>query len=179
MSRSLAVAALGVTFFLVAELLGVYAFLVPGLALLVLAAGAELAVRLMGWRVRLIREPLRTSAEEGARVHVRTRLQGPRGLRRSGRFAPLADSEPRPRRWRDGEVHEASVLARRRGVHEVGPSLLRFADPFGMCERSVRSDPTRVLVLPRVERVRREDLGRLTRGSERAPVAGGRRRRAR
>ena len=139
-----------------------YAFLVPGLALLVLAVGAESAVRLMGWRVRLIREPLRTSAEEGARVHVRTRLQGPRGLRRSGRFAPLADSEPRPRRWRDGEVHEVSVLARRRGVHEVGPSLLRFADPFGMCERSVRSDPTRVLVLPRVERVRREDLGRLT-----------------
>ena len=162
MSRSLAVAALGATFCLVAELLGVYAFLVPGLALLVLAAGAEVAVRLMGWRVRLIREPLRTSAEEGARVHVRTRLEGPRGLRRSGRFAPLADSEPRPRRWRDGEVHEVSLLARRRGVHEVGPSLLRFTDPFGMCERSVRSDPTRVLVLPRVERVGREDLGRLS-----------------
>lgn len=161
MTRPLAAATLGLAFCLLAELLGVYAFLVPGLALVVLALGAEIAVRLMCWRVRLIREPLTASAEEGARVRVRTRLQGPRALPRRGQFAALTDSEPRPRWWLDGNVHELSFLARRRGQHEIGPSLLRFADPFGMCQRSVPSEPTRVLVLPRVERVRRADLAQL------------------
>jgi uncharacterized protein (DUF58 family) len=162
MSRAPTVAALGLTLGLLAELLGVHAFLVPGLALVLLAFGAEGAVRLISWRVRLVREPLTASVEEGARVLVHTRLQGPRALRRSGEFAALADSEPRPRTWLDGDVHEVSALARRRGLHEIGPSLLRFSDPFGMCERSVLSEPTRLLVLPRTERVRHADLARLS-----------------
>ena len=134
MSRTVATAALGLGLCLVAELFGVYAFLVAGLALGVLALGSEIAVRLMCWRVRLVREPLRASAEEGTHVRVRTRLNGPRALGGSGEFAVLADSEPRPRRWLDGEVHEVNALARRRGVHEIGPSLLRFCDPFGLCD---------------------------------------------
>jgi uncharacterized protein (DUF58 family) len=161
MNRSIAVVALGVAFCLLAELFGVHAFLVPGLALVLLALAAEIAVRLMCGRVRLMREPLTASIEEGARVGVRTWLQGPRVLQHSGEFAPLADSEPRPRRWLDGALHEASALARRRGLHELGPSSLRFADPFGICERSVLSEPTRLLVLPRVQRVGRADLARL------------------
>ena len=161
MSRPLAVAGLGLAFCLLAELLGEPAFLVPGVALVAVAIVAEAAVRLTGWRVHLIREPLSASTEEGARVHVLTRVHGPRALRRSGEFAPLADAEPRPRRGREDEVHEVAVLVRRRGLHEIGPSLLRFADPFGMCSRSVLSEPTRLLVLPRVERVRQADVARL------------------
>ena len=161
MSRPLAVAALGLAFCLLAELLGVPAFLVPGLALVLLALAAEIAVRVMCWRVRLVREPLQASTEEGSRVRVRTRLHGPRALRLSGDFAAHPDSEPRARRWLEGDTHEVGVLARRRGLHEIGPASLRFADPFGMCERSVLSKPTRLLVLPRVERIRRADLDRL------------------
>lgn len=161
MSRTVATAALGLAFCLVAELFGVYAFLVAGVALVVLAIGSELAVRLTCWRVRLVREPPRATAEEGTRVRVRTRVDGPRALRSSGEFAMLADSEPRPRRWLDGNLHEVNALARRRGLHDIEPSLLRFCDPFGLCERSVLSQPTRVLVLPRVERLRRADLARL------------------
>jgi uncharacterized protein (DUF58 family) len=165
-SRAPAAAALGVSLCLVAELFGVAAFLVAGLALLVLAAGASSAVRVMSWRVRLEREPLATSAEEGARVRVRTRLVGPRALRRSGEFAALADAEPRPRRWLDGEIFETAALARRRGLHEIAPSLIRFADPFGLCERTLRSAPTRLLVLPRVERLRASDLAKLGAGTQ-------------
>jgi len=141
------------------------AFLVPGLALVVLALACEIAVGLMCRRVRLIREPLDTSAEEGARVRVRTGVEGPRALRRSGEFAALAGSVARPQRGEQGRIHEVAVLARRRGLHELGPSLLRFSDPFGICERSVLSEPTRLLVLPRVERVERGDLARLAGGS--------------
>jgi uncharacterized protein (DUF58 family) len=161
MSRTVATAALGLAFCLLAELFGVYAFLVAGLALVLLALGSEIAVRLMCWPVRLVREPLRASAEEGGRVRVCTRLTGPRALRSSGEFAVLADAEPRPRRWLDGEAQEVNALARRRGLHDIAPSVLRFSDPFGLCERSVLSEPTRVLVLPRVERLRRVDLARL------------------
>ena len=173
MSRSVAAAVLGVAFCLVAELLGVHAFLVAGLALVVLAAAAEIAVRAMCRRVRLVREPLRASAEEGARIRVRTLIQGPRALRRSGEFAAFADSEPRSRRLLEGEGHELNAIARRRGLHEIAPSMLRFADPFGMCERGVTSEPTRLLVLPRAEGVRRVDLERLTGSatSRRAPAA--------
>ena len=175
MNRPFAVAGLGLAFCLVAELLGVYSFLVPGIALVVLALGAEVAVRLRCWRVRLAREPLTADAEEGERVRVHTRLQGPRALRRSGEFAGLADHESRPLRWLDGDAHEVLVLARRRGLHEIGPSSLRYADPFGMCARSVRSQPTRLLVRPRVEHVRRADLARLSgsASARRAPAAAG------
>ena len=165
MRRSLGAAVLGLVFCLLAELLGVPAFLVPGLALLTLALASQVAVRLMCRRVRLIREPLAASAEEGARVRVRTSLEGPRALRHSGEYAALAGSEPQPRRRHQSDTHEVTVLARRRGLHEVGPSRLRFSDPFGMCERSVLSEPTRLLVLPRVERVERSDLARLAGGS--------------
>ncbi len=165
MRRSLAAAALGLVFCLLAELLGVPAFLVPGVALVALALAAPVAVGLMCRRVHLIREPLAIDVEEGVRVRVRTRLEGPRALRHSGRFAALADSEPRPQGRHQSDAHEVTVLARRRGLHEVGPSLLRFCDPFGICERSLLSEPTRLLVLPRVERVERADLARLAGGA--------------
>ena len=171
MRRSLAAAGLGVVFCLLGALLGVPAFLVPGIALVALAFGAQTAVRLMCRRVRLIREPLATSAEEGARVHVQTQLQGPRALRHSGEFAASADSEPRPRRRHQNDAHEVTVLARRRGLHEVGPSLLRFGDPFGICERTLLSEATRLLVLPRVEPVPRADLSRLGRRVDRPALA--------
>jgi uncharacterized protein (DUF58 family) len=161
MSRAGAVASLGIALCLLAELFGVHAFLVPAVALVLVALGAALAVRVMCWRVRLTREPLSASAEEGVRLRVHTRLEGPRALRRSGEFAALLGGEPRPRRWLEGQSFEVSALARRRGVHEIAPSALRFGDPFGLCERSVLSEPTRMLVLPRVEAVRRAELARL------------------
>jgi uncharacterized protein (DUF58 family) len=167
------VAALGACLCLLAGLFGVRALLVPGIALVLLAGGAEAAVRLMCRRVRLEREPLEESAEEGAQVRVRTRIEGPRALRRSGEFAALAGGELRPRRWLDGQAAEVAAHARGRGWHEVAPSLLRFGDPFGLCARSVRSEPTRLLVLPRVERVGRAELARLGTSADhsRAPAA--------
>jgi uncharacterized protein (DUF58 family) len=161
MNRPLAVASLGGAFCLLAELLGEPAFLVPGAALVVLALAAESVVLVMSRRLRLLREPLAASTEEGARVRVSTRVEGPRVLRRSGEFAPLLDAEPRPRRGSGDELHDVAVLARRRGLHEIGPSVLRLADPFGMTSRTVSSQATRLLVLPRVERVGHADLARL------------------
>lgn len=173
MSRAAAAATLGVCLCLLAWLFGVAAFLVPGVALIALVTCAQLAVRASCWRVTLVREPLSASVEEGMRLRVQTTLQEPRALRRSGEFAALAGAEPRPRRWLEGNTFEVAALARRRGIHEIAPSLVRFADPFGLCERYVLSEPTSMLVLPRIERLHRADLAKLAAGSRprRGPTA--------
>src|SRR5439155_65952 len=61
-----------------------------------------------------------------------------------------------------------------RGAHRIEPSSVRFRDPFGMCERAVCSPATEVLVLPRAETIRGEQLARLA-GAARAwpAIAGG------
>jgi uncharacterized protein (DUF58 family) len=67
--------------------------------------------------------------------------------------------------WRilppDGAQLELEVSPPRRGELVVGPAAVRFADPFGICARERISQPGRLLVLPRLERIPRADLERL------------------
>lgn len=172
MTRGAGAAVLGAGLCLAAELFAVHALLIPGLALLFLSAGATAVVRLLARRVSLLRDPPSAAAEEGMRLHVTTKIVGPRALRRSGEFAAVEGGPRKPRRWLDGDELHVAATARRRGVHEVAPSVMRFSDPFGLSERTVRSRPTELLVLPRVERVGRSDLSRLaaTTPTPRAPV---------
>ena len=161
MSRSLAIAALGVCLCLLAKLFGVGAFLIPGVALVLAPVGAEIATRTAARRVRLEREPLQLTAEEGTRLQLTTRLVGPRALRRSGEFTAMAGSESRPRRWLEHDEQHFHARASHRGRHLMGPSMLRYGDPFGLCERTVRSPATELLVLPRVEPISGADLAKL------------------
>ena len=173
MRRAACAAALGASMWLLAQLLGVPTLLVPAAALLFAAVAAALVVRLGSLRVHLEREPLVASTEEGSRVRLATAVSGPRALRRSGEFAATAEMQPRPRRWLDGERVQFVSTPRRRGMHEVAPSLLRFRDPFGLCERTIRSPPTTLLVLPRIERVPPAQLQRLARSGPRARARAG------
>jgi len=150
----------------VAELLGVRALLVPGAALVLVCALAAAHVRLACRRVRLVREPVSETAQEGSQVTLATRLVGPRVLRRSGEFAATAAAEPSPRRWLDGDSVRFAATAQRRGLHHIDPSLLRFSDPFGLCERTVASSATELLVLPRIESIAGPELAKLHAASD-------------
>ena len=154
-------AAIGVAICAVGELLGVRTLLVPGLSLVLLCALAAAQVRVACWRVRVSREPLSASVAEGSRVLLTARVTGPRLLRRSGYLAATPGAELSPRRWVDAGSVQFAATAKRRGVHPIDSSLLRFADPFGLCERTVRSPPTQLLVLPRIHPIASSDLARL------------------
>jgi uncharacterized protein (DUF58 family) len=160
MSRASRIATLGGGLIVLAGAFAVSPLYVPGVALVALAVGAVASVRTAASRGRVSLELARGSVEEGMPADVRVRAGGwPFALSR-GRLQPLPAGE-----WRDvplrGTVQELSLRPARRGEHLVGPATVRFADPFGICRRELRSPCERLLVLPRVERIRREDLDRV------------------
>jgi len=160
--RAAGTALLGACLCLLAPAFGVPALLVPGVALVLAAAGALCTVRLVPWRSRISREPLAATIEEGQQVRLAVRISGPRPLRHSGELAAIAGSPFEPRRWLGREGRQVAVTATRRGEHVIAPSLLRFRDPFGLCSQTLESSPTQLLVLPRIERIARSDLARLS-----------------
>jgi uncharacterized protein (DUF58 family) len=137
MSRGAGIAALGVCLCLLAGAFGTAALYVPGVALVLAVAGAHASVRLSAWRTALVREPREARVEEGMSVPIETRI---RGTDRRMRIA---------------------VTPARRGVCEVEPATLGFRDPFGIAQRTVRSQSTRLLVLPRIERSTHAGLARV------------------
>jgi len=162
LKRASGVGALGSSLCLLAGAFGVRALYVPGLALIALATGAAIGVRLAAWRVRVTREPRVATVEEGDLLHLTLRIgAGP---------LPFGGSEvrawpgatPQPLRAARRAPIDFAVQPSRRGRHLVGPSVVSFRDPFGMCARSLQSNPCELLVLPRVERIRREHLARLS-----------------
>jgi uncharacterized protein (DUF58 family) len=164
----LGVAALGVALCVLAGAFGVVALYVPGFALLALALAAELSVRLAARRVGVEREPRFASVEEGAPVHFTLRV--------SARWLGPGRSEVSawpgaafvPMRAQAGVVSAFTLRPPRRGMHAVGSSSLRFADPFSICARLVRCPASEVLVLPRVEPIDASDLARVAGGAREA-----------
>ncbi len=159
MRRASRIAALGIVLILLAGAFAVSPLYVPGVALVVLALGAECSVRLAARHggVRLALEV--ANVEEGHPAPLSVRAGGwPYAISR-GELRPLPGAAWRPVPFR-GTVQELALRPARRGEHVVGPATVRFADPFGICRSEIRSAQGRILVLPRVERVRREQLER-------------------
>jgi uncharacterized protein (DUF58 family) len=171
--RAPGVAALGISLCLLAGAFGVRALFVPGVGLAALAISAEIVVRIAAWPVRITREPRAASVEEGAPLSLTLRVTAGTLAFGGGEVCgwPGAPSEPL-RRVRRAPI-DIAVLPRRRGLHLVGPSIVSFRDPFGMCTRSVQSDPCELLVLPRVVSIRREHLARLVRRGHNMPARPG------
>jgi uncharacterized protein (DUF58 family) len=166
--RSVAPAvALGLVLCLLAGALGAWSLYVPGIALVLLWAGAASSVRLAGARTRVSRQPLLASVEEDSPLTLSVAVDGPRVRLAAGELSRWPDAEPVPLARRARGHSEFVVQPRRRGRQTIGPSTLRFGDPFGICERTVSSPPSEVLVLPRVERLDPARLARVL-GAERS-----------
>ena len=161
MSRGKAVVVVGACLGFLAGAFGAPALFVPAIALPVLVAGTWVWVRLAAWRVRLLRRPTNIVAEEGERLTLELSVRRPRVMARGGELAPLPGAEFEPLRLRPGRILRVDVTARRRGAHVLGASQLRFRDPFGLCERTISSQATELLVLPRPERISSAEIGRI------------------
>jgi len=158
-SRASRIATLGVALIALGGAFAVSPLYVPGVALLVLALAAELTVRLAWRRAGVSLELEATDVEEGQPAALSVRAGGwPFALSR-GELRPLPGSEWRAVSLR-GTVQELTLRPARRGEHAVGPAAVRFGDPFGICRRELSSARGLLLVLPRVARIRREQLDR-------------------
>jgi uncharacterized protein (DUF58 family) len=148
---------LGGGLILAAGAFGVSALYVPGTALVLISFAARLTVGLAASRARVALELGAESVEEGLPAPLRIRAKGwPFAISRA-ELRPLPSGEWRPVPF-SGLDQELRLSPARRGEHEIGPAVVRFADPFGICSRERRSQAARLLVLPRVHRVARHQL---------------------
>ena len=170
MSRGAGVAAVGALLCLLAGAFGTPALFVPGIALPLLAAGTWCWVRCAAWRVRLERTPETIVAEEGERLTLELVVRRPRLIWRGGELAPLPGSAFEALSPRRKGPLLLDVTAQRRGAHGLGPSLVRFRDPFGISSRSVSSSATELLVLPRPQRIAPAQIARIAEGPARGAV---------
>ena len=159
MSRASRIAALGVGLTVLAGAFAVSLLYVPGVALILLAAGAEASVRVASRRSVVAFELAAADVEEGHSVLLTVRAGGWPFAISHGELQPLPGSEWRAVSFR-GVSQELSLRPARRGEHAIGPATVRFGDPFGIGRRELHSAPHRLLVLPRVEPIRREQLDR-------------------
>jgi uncharacterized protein (DUF58 family) len=158
-SRASRIATLGLLLIALAGSFAVSSLYVPGIALLVLAIAAEASIRIALRGAVCSIQLDRAEVEEGASVHVRVRAGGWVLALSRGELEPLPGGERRAVSLR-GSLVELVLRPARRGEHVVGPAVLRFGDPFGIASRELRSETEHLLVLPRVERIRREQLER-------------------
>jgi uncharacterized protein (DUF58 family) len=158
-SRASRIAALGLGLTVLAGGFAVSPLYVPGIALLVLALAAEISVRIAARRAVVALELDEASVEEGLPAALTVRAGGWALALSRGELQPLPGTAWRPVSFR-GTVQELALRPERRGEHLVGPATVRVGDPFGICRRELRSARGRILVLPRVERIHREQLDR-------------------
>jgi uncharacterized protein (DUF58 family) len=121
-----------------------------------------MVVRVAAWRAQITREPRAATVEEGAMLQLTLRISGGPLAFGGGEVSAWPGAPSQALRAVRRAPIDFAVQPPRRGMHRVGPSVVSFRDPFGMCARSVRSNPCKLLVLPRVERIQREHLARLT-----------------
>lgn len=161
MRRAARVAALGIALCLLAAAFNVSALYVAGMTLALLALASAAAVLLAARLADVVREPAAASVEEGGALELTVRVSGRPPALAAGELRGWPGAEPLPLRRLPRGPFQFEVRPARRGQHEIEPSDLRFRDPFGLCERTLRSQPCRVLVLPRVERIEGERLAAL------------------
>jgi uncharacterized protein (DUF58 family) len=154
------VVALGLVVCLLAAAFAAGALYVAGAGLVLVAAAAEASTRLAAWRVRVEREPTSASVQEGDAIRVTVRVRGHFLAIGGALFGAWPGASVEPLRWRRGGVG-FEVRMDRRGAQRIGPSTLTVGDPFGLTRRELRSAPTDVLVLPRVEAVPAAALTRI------------------
>ena len=161
MSLATRLVGLGALLCVLAGAFAVSSLYVAGLVPVLLVLAAEASVRLAARRARVHLELGAETVIEGNAARAVVWADG--WPRLCGR--PELRAAPRGP-WRElaarGERLELKVTPARRGEFVVGPASVRFTDPFGICAREHRSPEARLLVLPLVERVRREDLDRVS-----------------
>ena len=145
---------LGAGIALGALLLAMPVLYVPGIALIALAAGTSLWVRVAAVGAAVEQSVERPMVVEGEALGAEVRA-------RPGRWPPPGGElrcDPLRLRLAPGSrVPLASRVERsfdRRGRHRIPAPVLRIADPLGLAERRVAGREYEVLVLPRVEQVR-------------------------
>jgi uncharacterized protein (DUF58 family) len=152
--------ALGLILCLLAGAFGAFSLYIPGIALVLLWVLAESSVRAAARHAAIAREPLRASAEEGTPLTLTVTVAG--GASRlplaGGELVRWPGADPEPLGRLRGRPASFVVRPSGRGRQTIGPSELRFGDPLGICTRSLASEETEVLVLPRVERIDRGAL---------------------
>jgi uncharacterized protein (DUF58 family) len=134
--------------------------LVPGIALLLLAAGSWAWVRASAEAARVGRMPGPDRVVEDEPFPLRLRItRGPLPLPRAELHDRLLE-RPAPVGARGPVVVSVAVKFPRRGRLVLDPPRLRLWDPLGLCRREVVGVGTgELLVLPRVEEVRRAGGG--------------------
>jgi uncharacterized protein (DUF58 family) len=157
-SRAPGVALLGLTLCLVAALFDTPALYVAGAALALIAVAGELLAVAVARTTRLERGPARATVQEGEPLSLSLALSGPLAGLGAARVvawpgAEASDLRRTGLRGGRGRGRAIALEARlpRRGRHLLGPSQLRIADPFAISTRTLQSDATEVLVLPRIE----------------------------
>lgn len=161
MRRALAIAGLGAVLVIVAGTFDAEALYVPGLAFLALGGGSALWVTLGARDLRVSRDlgARRVVEEEPLEVRVVVRA-GRVGLPGGVLTDPLVDRPIALPAGRRGQRLRVNTRFARRGRRRLGPPTVAVRDPLGLAERTVAgSDEHEVLVLPRIEPLRRLSEG--------------------
>ena len=160
MSRVRGTVLLGAALVLTGIVFASSSLLVPGFGLLLLGGGAVAWVRGSAGATRLeqLPGPSRVIEEEPFPLRVKI-ARGPLPLPPAELTDPLLGGPVRVGS-RGPAVISVALRLPRRGQHSVGPPTLALRDPLGICEREkVGQGKSEVLVLPRIEEVRRADPG--------------------
>lgn len=152
--------ALGAGTLVAAGLFDAEPLLVAGFGLLALGLASGLTVALAGRGAQVTREiPCRRVAEEEL-VSVRLRARAPWPFPGGELTEPLLGEPFALPFGRRSAALRIDVRFARRGLRELEPAQLMVGDPLGIARRRAAvGQPDRVLVLPRVEPVRRPELG--------------------
>ncbi len=157
MRRSLQVGLLGAAMCLFAGAFAVSALYVPGITLLLVALAAAGLVWAAAHGARVELELTADRVQEGEEVTVTARVRGGVAPACRGTLSVIPGAAPVPLDWRR-RSGEQSLRTLRRGRVAVGGATARWADPFRLCSRERSSEARELLVLPRVQRLRRRDL---------------------
>jgi uncharacterized protein (DUF58 family) len=150
MSRALGASVLGAAMLLAGLAFGSPSLLVPGVALLVLGAGAAAWVALAGAGAALARHDGPATVEEGQVWPLVLDLRPGLVPAPGGELVEPLLARPLPL----GGVRRRSrveVRFERRGRRRIEPARVRIGDPLGLAERRLETEPGEVVVLPRVE----------------------------
>jgi uncharacterized protein (DUF58 family) len=112
-------------------------------------------------QLHVTRRPWAASVEEREALNMTVVVGGRRLPLGGGEVELWTGADPQPMRRLPRAPIEFAARLERRGAHVIGPSIVRYRDPFGICSRAVCSPESHVLVLPRIERVRAAQLARL------------------
>ncbi len=145
---------------LFAAAFAVAALYVPGVTLLLVALAAAILVSAASRGARVELDLTADRVEEGEQVTVTARVEGGLAAACRGTLRVLPGAAPAPLDWRRRSAQQ-SLRSVRRGRATVGPATAAWSDPFRLCARERASEPRELLVLPRVQRLRRSELERL------------------